>query len=177
MPTSAPPAPPRRPKRPDGFAFVTGPKVDTEDAGVGRVVQAFAAIQEVARNYRRGVGGPKARRGCVPQQLARIRPPAEDATGIAAHTDAVHAIADDCGRGMKVVAAGCRPLDAAASGRKRLSLAGGSSGVDYLDKTTRYRVFTELWAVRTLLLPKAALPPLRNPEAYGFAESSPPSAT
>ncbi len=54
---------------------------------------------------------------------------------------------------------------------------GGSSGVDYLDKTTRYRVFTELWAVRTLLLPKAALPPLRNPEAYGFAESSPPSAT
>ena len=52
---------------------------------------------------------------------------------------------------------------------------GGSSGVDYLDKTTRYRVFTELWAVRTLLLPKAALPPLRNPERYGFADSVPPS--
>lgn len=46
---------------------------------------------------------------------------------------------------------------------------GGSSGVDYLDKTTRYRVFTELWAVRTLLLPPSSLPPLRNGERYGFA--------
>jgi len=46
---------------------------------------------------------------------------------------------------------------------------GGSSGVDYLDRTTRYRVFTELWAVRTLLLPKSALPPLQNSSTYGFA--------
>jgi len=45
---------------------------------------------------------------------------------------------------------------------------GGSAGVDYLDATTKYRVFTELWAVRTLLLPKAALPPLRSKEAYLF---------
>ena len=28
---------------------------------------------------------------------------------------------------------------------------GGSSGVDYLDMTTRYRIFVDLWAVRTLL--------------------------
>ena len=54
---------------------------------------------------------------------------------------------------------------------------GGSSGVDYLDKTTRYRVFTELWAVRTLLLPRAALPPLRNAEGYGFADSGAQRAT
>src|SRR5262249_25859836 len=46
---------------------------------------------------------------------------------------------------------------------------GGSSGVEYLDQTARYRIFTELWAVRTLLLPRRALPPLRNPDAYGFA--------
>ena len=46
---------------------------------------------------------------------------------------------------------------------------GGSSGVDYLDRTTRYRIFTELWAVRTVLLPKSDLPPLRNADAYGFA--------
>lgn len=46
---------------------------------------------------------------------------------------------------------------------------GGSSGVDYLDATTRYRIFIELWAVRTLLLPRDALPELKNPEAYGFA--------
>src|SRR5678815_5893058 len=26
---------------------------------------------------------------------------------------------------------------------------GGSAGVDYLDQTARYRIFTELWAVRT----------------------------
>jgi tryptophan 2,3-dioxygenase len=46
---------------------------------------------------------------------------------------------------------------------------GGSSGVDYLDKTTSYRVFTELWAVRTLLLPRRALPPLAHRDFYGFA--------
>ncbi|HBP19269.1 MAG TPA: tryptophan 2,3-dioxygenase, partial [Planctomycetes bacterium] len=46
---------------------------------------------------------------------------------------------------------------------------GGSSGVDYLDATTRYRIFTELWTVRTLLLPRNALPKLAHPERYGFA--------
>jgi tryptophan 2,3-dioxygenase len=46
---------------------------------------------------------------------------------------------------------------------------GGSSGVDYLDKTTRYRIFKELWSVRTLLLAPENLPPLLNPELYGFA--------
>jgi tryptophan 2,3-dioxygenase len=46
---------------------------------------------------------------------------------------------------------------------------GGSSGVDYLDETTRYRIFTELWAVRTLLVPRAMVPPLRHPEVYTFA--------
>jgi len=46
---------------------------------------------------------------------------------------------------------------------------GGSSGVDYLDQTAQYRIFTELWAVRTLLLPRRALPPLQNSNAYGFA--------
>lgn len=46
---------------------------------------------------------------------------------------------------------------------------GGSSGVDYLDKAAQGRIFPELWAVRTLLLPVDALPPLRNPTFYGFA--------
>ncbi len=46
---------------------------------------------------------------------------------------------------------------------------GGSAGVDYLDNTTRYRIFTELWAVRTLLLPRSATPPLEGEEQYGFA--------
>jgi len=46
---------------------------------------------------------------------------------------------------------------------------GGSSGVDYLDQTTRYRIFDELWSVRTILLPKDALPALEQPEVYGFA--------
>jgi tryptophan 2,3-dioxygenase len=45
---------------------------------------------------------------------------------------------------------------------------GGSSGVDYLDSTAAYRVFHDLWAVRTLLLPQAALPPLAREELYGF---------
>lgn len=46
---------------------------------------------------------------------------------------------------------------------------GGSSGVEYLDLTTGYRVFRELWAARTLLLPRAYLPPLNHPDFYGFA--------
>ena len=49
---------------------------------------------------------------------------------------------------------------------------GGSSGVDYLDATTRYRIFTELWTVRTILLPREHLPPLTHPEFYGFASPS-----
>lgn len=48
---------------------------------------------------------------------------------------------------------------------------GGSSGVDYLDRTTKYRVFTELWAVRSLLSPREALPTLASREFYGFKES------
>lgn len=46
---------------------------------------------------------------------------------------------------------------------------GGSSGVDYLDQTARYRIFPELWAVRTLLLSRDDTPNLADPSPYGFA--------
>jgi tryptophan 2,3-dioxygenase len=47
---------------------------------------------------------------------------------------------------------------------------GGSAGVDYLDQTAlRYRVFSELWAVRTLLLRRDALPELADTAFYEFA--------
>lgn len=46
---------------------------------------------------------------------------------------------------------------------------GGSAGVDYLDQTAlRYRVFGDLWAVRTLLLRKAAVPEIENADDFGF---------
>ena len=46
---------------------------------------------------------------------------------------------------------------------------GGSAGVDYLDQTAlKYRVFRDLWAVRTLLIQRTALPPLERPEVYNF---------
>ena len=46
---------------------------------------------------------------------------------------------------------------------------GGSSGVAYLDETAlRYRVFTDLWAVRTVLLRAGGVPPLSDPEFYDF---------
>jgi len=45
---------------------------------------------------------------------------------------------------------------------------GGSSGVDYLDMTTKYRVFVDLWSVRSILIKKESLPTLRNPEFYEF---------
>jgi len=45
---------------------------------------------------------------------------------------------------------------------------GGSTGVEYLDKAAEGRIFPELWAIRSLLLPVGALPELRNPDYYGF---------
>lgn len=46
---------------------------------------------------------------------------------------------------------------------------GGSSGVDYLDQTAlSYRVFRDLWAIRTLMIRPGAAPPLANPSFYGF---------
>ncbi|MDE0707798.1 MAG: tryptophan 2,3-dioxygenase family protein [Candidatus Poseidoniales archaeon] len=46
---------------------------------------------------------------------------------------------------------------------------GGSSGVDYLDATTKYRIFGDLWGVRTILLKSELRPTLKNGEIYGFA--------
>lgn len=46
---------------------------------------------------------------------------------------------------------------------------GGSAGVDYLDATAvRYRVFDDVWAVRTILVRETALPKLENPSFYGL---------
>ncbi|MEZ4235236.1 MAG: tryptophan 2,3-dioxygenase family protein [Myxococcota bacterium] len=45
---------------------------------------------------------------------------------------------------------------------------GGSGGVDYLDATASYRIFRDLWAVRTVLLPKSEVPALQQAERYGF---------
>lgn len=46
---------------------------------------------------------------------------------------------------------------------------GGSSGVEYLDRAASGRIFPELWAIRTILLPVEALPELENPSFYDFA--------
>ena len=46
---------------------------------------------------------------------------------------------------------------------------GGSSGVEYLDRTAlEYRVFGDLWAVRTILIRRGAVPDLENARFYGF---------
>ena len=45
---------------------------------------------------------------------------------------------------------------------------GGSGGVDYLDRTGQYRVFRDLWAIRTVLLPRSMVPTLENAHFYGF---------
>ena len=48
---------------------------------------------------------------------------------------------------------------------------GGSSGVDYLDMTLKYRIFVDLWAVRTILVKADKLPSVENPEYYGFNQN------
>jgi tryptophan 2,3-dioxygenase len=46
---------------------------------------------------------------------------------------------------------------------------GGSAGVDYLDETARrYRIFRDLWAVRTMQIRLDAAPLLENPDFYQF---------
>jgi tryptophan 2,3-dioxygenase len=46
---------------------------------------------------------------------------------------------------------------------------GGSDGVAYLDQTAlKYRVFTEIWAARTLLLPPDLSPPVPDRQWYGL---------
>ena len=45
---------------------------------------------------------------------------------------------------------------------------GGSSGVDYLDATLKYRIFVDLWAVRTILVKRENLLDVMEPEYYGF---------
>jgi tryptophan 2,3-dioxygenase len=46
---------------------------------------------------------------------------------------------------------------------------GGSTGVDYLDAVAlKYRVFRDLWGVRTLLVREEHVPNLNNPDFYGF---------
>jgi tryptophan 2,3-dioxygenase len=48
---------------------------------------------------------------------------------------------------------------------------GGSDGVEYLDQTAlRYRVFTEMWAARTLLLPASLAPPVADPAYYSLRQ-------
>ncbi|MCA8953555.1 MAG: tryptophan 2,3-dioxygenase [Planctomycetes bacterium] len=46
---------------------------------------------------------------------------------------------------------------------------GGSDGVAYLDETAlRYRVFTEIWSARTLLLPPDLAPDVEDADWYGL---------
>ena len=49
---------------------------------------------------------------------------------------------------------------------------GGSSGVDYLDATLKYRIFVDLWTVRTILVKRDLLPDVVGPEYYGFNSQS-----
>jgi tryptophan 2,3-dioxygenase len=51
---------------------------------------------------------------------------------------------------------------------------GGSAGVDYLDQTAlRYRIFGDVWAVRTILLRKGVVPEPDNADEYRFRIEDP----
>ena len=49
---------------------------------------------------------------------------------------------------------------------------GGTSGVDYLDATARYRIFKDLWEVRTILVKPQNRPELINAGFYGYSVDS-----
>ena len=46
---------------------------------------------------------------------------------------------------------------------------GGTSGVDYLDMTSQYRIFKDLWGIRTVLVKPQRRPALQNAEFYGYS--------
>jgi tryptophan 2,3-dioxygenase len=49
---------------------------------------------------------------------------------------------------------------------------GGSAGVDYLDATAlKYRIFRDLWAIRTLQIRRTSAPKLANASFYDFRNS------
>lgn len=49
---------------------------------------------------------------------------------------------------------------------------GGTSGVDYLDATSQYRIFKDLWAVRTILVKPDFRPKLKNADFYGYSSEN-----
>jgi tryptophan 2,3-dioxygenase len=49
---------------------------------------------------------------------------------------------------------------------------GGTSGVDYLDATSKYRIFKDLWEVRTILIKPQERPDLQNADFYGYIADS-----
>jgi len=49
---------------------------------------------------------------------------------------------------------------------------GGTSGVDYLDSTAKYRIFKDLWEIRTLLVKPQQRPELKNSDFYGYTAES-----
>ncbi|MBJ28479.1 MAG: tryptophan 2,3-dioxygenase [Euryarchaeota archaeon] len=49
---------------------------------------------------------------------------------------------------------------------------GGTSGVDYLDATSKYRIFKDLWEVRTILVKPQKRPTLKNASFYGYSANS-----
>ena len=49
---------------------------------------------------------------------------------------------------------------------------GGTSGVDYLDATSQYRIFKDLWGVRTILVKPQERPTLHNAGFYGYTADS-----
>ena len=49
---------------------------------------------------------------------------------------------------------------------------GGTSGVDYLDATSKYRIFKDLWEVRTILVKPQKRPTLKNASFYGYSADS-----
>jgi tryptophan 2,3-dioxygenase len=49
---------------------------------------------------------------------------------------------------------------------------GGTSGVDYLDMTSQYRIFKDFWGVRTILVKPQNRPELLNADFYGYTVDS-----
>jgi tryptophan 2,3-dioxygenase len=50
---------------------------------------------------------------------------------------------------------------------------GGTSGAAYLHQRATHHIFTELWEIRSVLLPRAMVPALRNRSVYDFEKTKP----
>ena len=150
-------------------AFELAKRSARSEADVEKLVSRYAAEKESARAFMEGTDVPEAmqRHACRSRAAIVFIESYREMPLLAWPRELLDAIV-----ALEQAFVVFRQLHARMVERMlgRRTGTGGSAGVDYLDQTAlRYRIFSDIWAARTLLIRKEALPPLGRPSVYAFA--------